>query len=81
MNKDQNHIDDLISRSLSGEASTEEEKQLSLWIAQHDENSQHYQKIKRAFDLTGEYFASKVSKESDLNIEQEWNHFLNLFRN
>lgn len=76
MNKDQNHIDDLISRSLAGEASAEEEKQLTAWIAQQGENNQHYQKFKQAFDLVGKYFANKVSKEPDLNIDQEWNHFL-----
>ncbi len=76
MNKDQNHIDDLISRSLAGEASAEEEKQLAAWIAQQEENNQHYQKIKQAFDLSGKYFANQASKEPNLNIDQEWNHFL-----
>jgi len=76
VNKDQNHIDDLIARSLAGEASAEEEKQLAAWIAQQEENNQHYQKIKRTFDLSGVYFANKTSKEPNLDIDQEWNHFL-----
>ncbi len=76
MNIGQNHIDDLISRSLSGEASAAEDKELAAWIAQQDENKQHYQKTKRAFDLGGDYFTNTISKEPDLNIDQEWNHFL-----
>lgn len=76
MNIDQNHIDDLISRSLAGESSAEEENQLATWIAQRDENKLHYQKTNRAFDLSGNYFTTKISKEPNLNIDQEWNHFL-----
>ncbi len=76
MNIDQNHIDDLISRSLAGEASAAEDQQLAAWIAQQDENKQHYQKTKRAFDLGGDYFTNTISNEPDLNIDQEWNHFL-----
>jgi transmembrane sensor len=77
VNKEENHIDDLITRCLTGEATSDEQKQLSAWIALQEENRKHYQKIKQAFDLSGEYYAKKETKVPNLNLDQEWNHFLN----
>jgi ferric-dicitrate binding protein FerR (iron transport regulator) len=77
VNKEENHIDDLITRCLTGEATTDEQEQLSAWIALQEENRKYYQKIKQAFDLSGEYYANKETKVPNLNLDQEWNHFLN----
>ncbi|HRG78458.1 MAG TPA: FecR domain-containing protein [Cyclobacteriaceae bacterium] len=77
MNKEENHIDDLITRCLTGEATTDEQEQLSAWIDLREENRKYYQKIKQAFDLSDQYYANKETKVPDLNIDHEWNHFLN----
>lgn len=77
MNKEHNHIDDLISRCLTGEATTDEQEQLSAWMELQDENRKYYHKIKQTFDLSGEYYANKESKVPNLDIDKEWNHFLN----
>jgi len=76
VNKGQEHIDDLISRCLTGEASSEEQQQLTAWIELQAENRKYYQKIKQAFDLSGEYYANKENKVPDLNLDLEWNHIL-----
>jgi ferric-dicitrate binding protein FerR (iron transport regulator) len=62
---------------LTGEATADERLQLSAWIALQEKNSQHYKKVKQAFDLSGEYYVTKKTKSPDLDINQEWNHFLN----
>jgi len=77
VNKEQNYIDDLISRSLTGEATVEEQQELSTWVALQEENKKYYQKIKQTFDLSGEYYSKKESKVPNLDIDKEWNHFLN----
>jgi transmembrane sensor len=77
VNKEENYIDNLITRCLTGEATTDEQEQLSAWIALQVENRKYYQKIKQAFDLSGQYYANKGSKVPDLDIGQEWDHFLN----
>ncbi|MBP9925421.1 MAG: FecR domain-containing protein [Cyclobacteriaceae bacterium] len=76
MNNEQDHIDDLISRYLAGEARPEEQDQLNAWIASSVENDLYYQKLKQAFDLSGTYYSGKAS-EAAIDVDQEWNHFVN----
>lgn len=80
MNNEQNHIDDLISRYLVGEARPEEQEQLNAWIASSVKNDLYYQKLKRAFDLSGTYYSRKAS-EAAIDVDQEWNHFVNQIEN
>ncbi|MBL7861259.1 MAG: FecR domain-containing protein [Cyclobacteriaceae bacterium] len=77
MNSNQNDIDELIARSLAGESTAEEEERLSTWIAQSDDNRQRFQKIKRVLTLSDAYYKTK-QQEPNLDINQEWNHFLTL---
>lgn len=76
MNNEQNHIDDLISRCLTGEAKPVEHDQLNTWIASSEENNAYYQKLKRTFDLSGNYYPNKTLTGS-IDVDQEWNHFVN----
>ncbi|MBK7649659.1 MAG: hypothetical protein IPJ20_01420 [Flammeovirgaceae bacterium] len=80
MNNEQNHIDDLISRYLVGEATPEEQEQLNAWIASSVENDLYYQKLKRAFELSETYYSRKAS-EAAIDVDQEWNHFVNQIEN
>lgn len=76
MSKEQNDIDELITRSLAGETTAEEEKNLSAWIALAEKNKEHYEKLKRVFMLGDAYYKKPKQAEPALDIDQEWNHFL-----
>jgi len=76
VSKEQNDIDELITRSLAGETTTEEEKNLSAWIALAEKNKVHYEKLKKAFMLGDSYYKKEKQPEPVLDIDQEWNHFL-----
>jgi len=76
VSKEQNNIDELITRSLAGETTAEEEKNLSAWIALAEKNKEHYEKLKRAFMLGDAYYKKEKQPEPVLDIDQEWNHFL-----
>ena len=78
MKDDRNDIvENLIVRSLSGEASAEEEKQLSAWIAQSEENERHYLGLAKAFELSKNYYVHQTHQDPDINVDQEWGHFVN----
>ncbi len=70
-------VESWIVRSLSGEASAEDERQLSAWIAQSEENERQYLMLKKAFGLSKEYYAHQTDAYPDINIDLEWNHFVN----
>jgi transmembrane sensor len=76
VSNEQNDIDELITRSLAGETTAEEEKNLSDWITLTEKNKEHYQKLKRAFMLGDRYFKNTKQPEPVLDIDREWNHFL-----
>jgi transmembrane sensor len=76
VSKEQNDIDELITRSLAGETTAEEGKNLSAWIALAEKNKEHYEKLKRVFLLGDSYYKKAKQPEPALNIDQEWNHFL-----
>ena len=74
MNYEENDIDNLITRSLTGETTAEEEQQLRTWIAATAENNQHYQKLQKSFSIASQYYRTK--QVPDLNLDAEWNRFL-----
>ncbi len=76
MSKVQNDIDELITRSLAGETTAEEEQNLSAWRVLSDGNSKHYQNLKRAFLLGDSYYKKEKQPEPVVDVDQEWNHFL-----
>ena len=49
--------DELIIRHLTGETSSQEEKQLLMWMAQLPENKRHYLDVKKVFELSTKHFA------------------------
>lgn len=81
MNNDRYDIvNELIARSLTGEASAEDEKKLSSWIAESQQNERHFLALKNAFELSGTYYAHQTLQDLDINIDQEWDHFTNRAR-
>ena len=53
-------VDDLIVRSLTGETTAEDEKELSAWIAQSQDNERHYLQFKKAFELSKSYNPAQI---------------------
>ena len=68
--------EELIIRYLCGEASPEEEGKLRAWMALREENEQHFLASKKAFDMTQKHLAHRDAQHSGINIDQEWNHFV-----
>ncbi|CAN5410760.1 FecR domain-containing protein [soil metagenome] len=71
MSKDQDDIEHLITRSLMGEASADDEKKLSEWMS-IPENVSKYQKLSKAFELSAKYYSNKTKEDSDIDVEKEW---------
>lgn len=69
--------DELIIRHLTGETSSQEEKQLLMWMAQLPENKRHYLDVKKIFELSTKHFAENSKQQVDINVDQEWNKFVN----
>lgn len=64
------NIDDLITLSLSGEASLEEQEQLNLWIVQSEENQKYYLDLKLIWEAS-----LHTEEESNIDVEQAWIKF------
>jgi len=73
--RDHDSIQSLITKHLAGEASADEQKELSLWMAESPENRRHYDDLKKAFELTEKHFAFSASEDLNIDIENEWDHF------
>lgn len=67
--------DELITRYLAGETSTDEESRLLLWISQSDANRQHYNNLKKAFDLTTTQVEVRVPGAAAVDVDHEWRVF------
>ena len=75
-NEENDILNELIPRYLVGEASAEEEKQLLTWIAQAPENERQYLSFKKVFELSEKHYTDKAGQTLDINIDNEWNHFI-----
>lgn len=69
-------MDELITKQLSGEASAEEAQQVMSWVALRPENALHYQKMKKAFDISAQHYARPSTPESLIDVDAEWNRFV-----
>jgi ferric-dicitrate binding protein FerR (iron transport regulator) len=76
VNNNQSDIDQLIARSLAGETTQPEEETLQAWMGASDSNKAHYNSLKKAFDLSAEFYKQRKEIPA-INIDVEWNHFLN----
>ncbi len=78
MNEEKNDIvKELIPRYLVGETTSEEERRLLDWISLTEENERQYEAMKKVFNLSEKYYVNRVDETLDINIDQEWNHFIN----
>lgn len=76
MNEETNHIDILIGKSISGNATAEEMQQLEKWKTSADENRLLFEKSKKAWEK-GDNFISETTLQRDKSkLETELNHYL-----
>lgn len=67
MDRVSKHIDLLITRYLSGEASDNERLMLEQWLAESDANQKYFNQIKFIYDK-----ASKTYPDIDFNVDKAW---------
>jgi transmembrane sensor len=69
-------IKELITRHLAGEASVDDEKVLQKWRRESTANEAYFASFQKVF-LLNEQSLGKSSSGPLLDVDQEWNHFLN----
>ncbi len=76
MDKELHDIEEtLIAKYLMGEATPDEERTLSAWIAANDSNRIHFEKTKAALEISVKH--KPVAQEPlNIDVDQEWNRFL-----
>ncbi|MEX2235499.1 MAG: FecR domain-containing protein [Cyclobacteriaceae bacterium] len=72
---DYDSINELITKHLAGEASVDEQRELSAWIQSNPENQRHFKDLKKAFDLTETHFTLPPPEGLKIDVDQEWDHF------
>jgi len=75
VNSEQNHIDELITRSLAGETTAQEDQELATWIALSTKNQEHFNTLRKVFEL-GDSYLKQAGQVTRINLDQEWNKFL-----
>jgi transmembrane sensor len=73
-------VKELITKYLADEASSEEAHALQDWITQAPENERQYLAYKKVFELSQQHYAQKAEETHTVDIDQEWNHFMNNIR-
>lgn len=68
MTDDSNHIDYLIARNLSGEASAEERERLRLWRLESNEHEEYFDELKLIFDR-----AALLEADTQFDADAAWN--------
>lgn len=63
-----NHIDELIGKYLSGEASADERVQVEQWALQHQENQKYLDDLRLIFERT-----PRVAPQQKFNEDAAWN--------
>jgi transmembrane sensor len=69
-------MDELMTRVLTGEATPEQEAQLSSWLTASAENAQRFDSFKKVFDLSNTHYRS-APKPLDIDLDHEWDKFHN----
>lgn len=70
-------IKELIAKSLAGETTAEQELQLQKWLQSDSENQKYYESVRKVSQLVEDRFAIKESKNIEIDLDAEWNTFIN----
>jgi len=66
---DGKHIDYLIARYLSGEASAEERTEVERWCAESEEHKAYFEELRLIFDR-----AATLETDTQFDVDAAWNH-------
>lgn len=72
-------IENLITKSLTGEITGSEQIELEKWISEDTSNAKFFQQMKKSYDLTGQI--SRGEENLDIDINAEWSQFKNRVAN
>ncbi|HRW99050.1 MAG TPA: hypothetical protein P5280_06145, partial [Cyclobacteriaceae bacterium] len=72
-------IENLITKSLTGEITGSEQSELEKWISEDTSNAKFFQQMKKSYDLTGQI--SRGEENLDIDINAEWSQFKNRVEN
>jgi transmembrane sensor len=72
---DNDMMEELMARYLTGEASAQEQKQLFTWIDASSENETNFKQFKKVFELSDQYLQRKRSEEINIDVDNEWAAF------
>lgn len=76
MNEENHSVEeDLIVRHLTGETTAAEEKALQEWIALSKENEALFNKIRKTYEVTGQYYDPETSSRLEIDVSKEWDRF------
>jgi transmembrane sensor len=76
VNENNNHIDILISKSVSGNASPEEIKELEQWKLFADANRLLFEKSQKAWEKGDNYISETSLQQDKSKLETEYNRYL-----
>lgn len=76
MNENNNHIDILIGKIISGNATSEEIQQFEDWKNSSGENSIRFEKSKNAWEKAEKYIAEQTLKHDKSKLEAEYARYL-----
>lgn len=76
MNENNNHIDILIGKSISGNATPEEITELEQWKSTAEENRRQFEKSKKAWEKGDNYISETTLQKDKSKLESEYNRYL-----
>ena len=76
MNENNNHIDILIGKTISGNATSDEIKELEKWKSTAEENRRQFEKSKKAWEKGDKYIPETTLQKDKSKLESEYNRYL-----
>ncbi|MCB0490298.1 MAG: FecR domain-containing protein [Cyclobacteriaceae bacterium] len=68
-------IENLITKSLTGEITSSQKAELEQWISEDPSHAKFFQQMKKSYDLSGRL--SRNEEELDIDVNAEWSRFQN----
>jgi ferric-dicitrate binding protein FerR (iron transport regulator) len=76
VNENNSHIDILIGKSVSGNATSDEIKELEQWKSTAEENRRQFEKSKKAWKKGDKYISETTLQQDKSKLETEYNRYL-----
>jgi ferric-dicitrate binding protein FerR (iron transport regulator) len=70
MGNENKHIDiQILTRSIAGEVTSQEQEELKLWLADREENRKEYEKLRQTWEVIGQ-----TRLENEIDVGHEWKY-------